>query len=35
MPQVEFYRPSERGLEARIRERLAELRRLDQEAKKK
>jgi putative ATPase len=35
MPEVEWYRPSERGLEARLRERLAELRRLDEEAKKK
>jgi putative ATPase len=36
MPQVEFYRPTERGLEARIRERMAELRRLDEaQAKKK
>jgi putative ATPase len=36
MPPVEFYRPSERGLEARIRERMAELRRLDEaQAKKK
>jgi putative ATPase len=35
MPQVEWYRPTDRGLEARIRERLAELRRLDTEAKNK
>ena len=35
MPQVEWYRPTERGLEGRIRERLAELRRLDEEAKDK
>ena len=35
MPQVEWYRPTERGLEARLREKLAELRRLDEEAKKK
>jgi putative ATPase len=33
MPEVEWYRPTGRGLEARIRERLAELRRLDAEAK--
>jgi putative ATPase len=33
MPQVQWYRPTERGLEGRIRERLAELRRLDEEAK--
>jgi putative ATPase len=35
MPQVQWYRPTERGLEGRIRERLAELRRLDEEAKHK
>ena len=35
MPEVEWYRPTERGLEARIGERLAELRRLDEEARKK
>jgi putative ATPase len=35
MPAIEWYRPSERGLEARIRERMAELRRMDEEAKKK
>jgi putative ATPase len=35
MPEVEWYRPTERGLEARIRERLAELRHLDEQAKKK
>jgi putative ATPase len=35
MPQVEWYRPTARGLEGRIRERLAELRRLDEEAKHK
>ncbi|HEX7052488.1 MAG TPA: replication-associated recombination protein A [Burkholderiales bacterium] len=34
MPEVEWYRPTERGLEARLREKLAELRRLDEEAKK-
>jgi putative ATPase len=35
MPEVEWYRPTERGLEGRIRERMAELRRLDETAKKK
>src|SRR5438270_114242 len=35
MPAVEWYKPTERGREARIRERLAELRRLDAEAGKK
>ncbi|MCX7961548.1 MAG: replication-associated recombination protein A [Burkholderiales bacterium] len=35
MPAVEWYRPTERGLEARIRERLAELRRRNEEAKKR
>jgi putative ATPase len=35
MPDVAFYRPSGRGLEARIAERLAELRRLNEEAKDK
>jgi putative ATPase len=35
MPEVEWYRPTERGLEARIRERLAELRSLDAQARKK
>ncbi|MEW5862254.1 MAG: replication-associated recombination protein A [Pseudomonadota bacterium] len=35
MPPVEWYRPTERGLEARIREKLAELRRRNEEAKKK
>jgi putative ATPase len=35
MPQLEFYRPSERGLEARLRERMAELRALDEKAKRK
>jgi putative ATPase len=34
MPSVEWYRPSERGLEARLRERMAELRKLDEEAKR-
>ena len=33
MPAVDWYRPTERGLEARLREKLAELRRLDEEAK--
>ena len=35
MPPIEWYRPTEHGLEARIRERLAELRRRDAEAKEK
>jgi putative ATPase len=35
MPPVEWYRPTERGLEARIRERMAEFRRLDEAAKKR
>jgi putative ATPase len=35
MPASEWYRPTERGLEARIRERLAELRALDRSAGKK
>ena len=35
MPAVEWYRPTERGREVRIRERMAELRRLDAEAGKK
>ncbi len=34
MPAVEWYRPTERGLEGRIREKLAELRRRDAEKKK-
>jgi putative ATPase len=33
MPAVEWYKPTDRGLEARIRERMAEMRRLDTEAK--
>jgi len=33
MPAVEWYRPSGRGLEARIAEKLAELRRLDEKAR--
>jgi len=32
MPAVEWYKPTERGLELRIREKLAELRRLNEEA---
>ena len=35
MPAVEWYRPSERGLEIRIREKLEELRRLNAEARAK
>jgi putative ATPase len=35
MPAVKWYEPSDRGLEERIRERLAYLRGLDREAKKK
>jgi putative ATPase len=35
MPRVEWYKPTERGREARLRERIAELRRLDAEAKRK
>jgi putative ATPase len=35
MPGVEWYRPTDRGLEARIRERMAELRALDERAKNK
>jgi putative ATPase len=35
MPAVEWYRPTDRGLEARIREKLAELRRRNEDAKKK
>jgi len=33
MPEVSWYRPTDRGLEARIAERLAELRALDREAR--
>jgi putative ATPase len=33
MPPVEWYKPTERGLEARLRERMAELRALDEKAK--
>ena len=35
MPRIEWYKPTERGREAKLRERIAELRRLDAEAKKK
>jgi len=35
MPRVEWYKPTDRGREAKLRERIAELRRLDAEAKKK
>src|SRR2546421_12553414 len=35
MPAVEWYKPTERGREARLRERIAEMRRLDAEAAKK
>jgi len=35
MPAVEWYKPTERGREARLRERIAELRRLDAGAGKK
>jgi putative ATPase len=35
MPQVEWYRPSDRGLEDRIKEKLKELRRRDEAATKK
>jgi len=35
MPPVNWYEPSDRGLEEKIRERLAHLRSLDREAKKK
>ena len=35
MKQPEFYRPTERGLEARIREHLEQLRKLDAESKRK
>ena len=34
MPAVEWYRPTDRGLEARIREKLEQLRELDRKAKK-
>jgi len=35
MAPIEWYRPTDRGREAKLRERIAELRRLDAEAKKK
>jgi putative ATPase len=35
MKRPEFYRPTEHGLEARIREHLARLRQLDAQASKK
>ena len=35
MPAVEWYRPSERGLEQRIREKLEDLRRRNAEARAK
>jgi len=35
MPEVSFYQPTDRGLEAKIGEKLAHLRELDAEAKKK
>jgi putative ATPase len=35
MPEVNFYQPTERGLEAKIAEKLAHLRKLDAAAKKK
>jgi replication-associated recombination protein RarA len=35
MMKPEFYRPTERGLEARIREHLERLRQLDTESKRK
>jgi putative ATPase len=35
MPEVSFYQPTERGLEAKIAEKLAHLRELDAKAKKK
>ncbi|MFL6571820.1 MAG: recombination factor protein RarA, partial [Burkholderiales bacterium] len=34
MPPIEWYRPTDRGLEARLRERLAELRQRDAQAGK-
>ena len=34
MPEVSFYQPTERGLEAKIAEKLAHLRELDQSSKK-
>ena len=35
MPAVEWYKPTDRGMESRIRERMEEMRRLDDEAKNK
>ena len=35
MPEVDWYRPSERGMEAKIAEKLAWLRGLDRGARKK
>jgi hypothetical protein len=35
MPEVEWYRPTDRGLEARIREKLEQLRALDAAAAEK
>jgi putative ATPase len=35
MPEVRWYEPSDRGLEARIKEKLAYLRGLNRETKKK
>jgi replication-associated recombination protein RarA len=35
MKRPEFYRPTGRGLEARIRDHLEQLRKLDAEAKRK
>lgn len=35
MPQIEWYKPTDRGLEARIAEKLAHLRELDVKAKNK
>jgi putative ATPase len=35
MPKIDWYRPTERGLEAKIREKLAQLRTLDDAGKKK
>jgi len=35
MPAVQWYRPSERGLEGKIKEKLDELRRLDESSGKK
>ena len=33
MPDIEWYRPTERGLEERIRERIAEMRAMDEKAR--